>query len=62
MFDLKAMVPAGTIKGGEKLEDVLFLGFDRLGQQLVAVLAYGDVHSWNPATLKPLRSCRARRW
>ena len=56
MFDLKAMVPAGTIKAGDKVEDILFLGFDRLGQQLVAVLAYGDVHSWNPATLKPLRS------
>lgn len=56
MFDLKAMVPTGTIKGGDKLEDVLFIGFDRLGQQLVAVLEYGDVHSWNPATLKPVRS------
>ncbi len=56
MFDLKARVPAGTLNAGEKLEDVLFLGFDRLGQQLVAVLPYGDVHSWNPATMKPLRS------
>lgn len=56
LFDLKAMVPAGTIAAGEKVEDILFLGFDRLGHQLVAVLAYGDVHSWNPATLKPLRS------
>lgn len=56
LYDLKAMVPAGTIKAGDRIDDILFLGFDRLGRQLVAVLAYGDVHSWNPATLKPLRS------
>ncbi|MBP1656226.1 MAG: repeat-containing protein [Bacteroidetes bacterium] len=56
LFDLKAEVGAGTIKATDKLEDVLFLGFDRLGQQIVAVLPYGDVHTWNPSTLKPLRS------
>jgi hypothetical protein len=56
LFDLKAEVAAGTIKAADKLEDVLFLGFDRLGQQIVAVLPYGDVHTWNPSTLKPLRS------
>ena len=56
LFDLKAQAPMGTIKAADKLEDVLFLGFDRLGQQLVAVLPFGDVHSWNPATMKPLRS------
>lgn len=56
LFDLKALMPAGTITAGDKLEDVVYLGFDRLGQQLVAILEYGDVHSWNPATLKPLRS------
>ncbi len=56
MFDLKAMVPAGTIDGRDKLEDILFLGFDRLGEQLVAVMQYGDVCAWNPATLKLLRT------
>jgi len=56
LFDLKAEVAAGTIKAADKLEDVLFLGFDRLGQQIVAVLPYGDVHTWNPSTLKALRS------
>lgn len=56
MFDLKASVPAGTIDGRDKLEDVLFIGFDRLGEQLVAVMQYGDVVAWNPATLKPLRN------
>jgi WD40 repeat protein len=56
MYDLKGLVPAGTIKAGDKLDNVIFLGFDRLGQQLVAVLEYGDVNCWNPATLKPLRS------
>jgi WD40 repeat protein len=52
LFDLKALMPVGSIDARDKLDDILFLGFDRLGQQLVAVMALGDVVSWNPATLK----------
>jgi WD40 repeat protein len=56
LFDLNALMPMGSIDARDKLDDILFLGFDRLGQQLVAVLRTGDVHAWNPATLKGLRS------
>ena len=56
LYDVKALVPAGTIDARDKLEDVLFLGFDRLGQQLVAVMQLGDVGTWNPATLKAVRT------
>jgi TolB-like protein len=55
IFDVKAMMPAGTIDVHDKLDDLLFLGFDRLGQQIVAIRKYGEVVSWNPATLKLLR-------
>jgi hypothetical protein len=55
IFDIKAMMPAGTIDVHDKLDDVLFLGFDRLGQQVVAVCKYGQVVSWNPMTLKLMR-------
>jgi hypothetical protein len=55
IFDIKAMMPAGTIDVHDKLDDLLFLGFDRLGQQIVAVRKYGEVVSWNPSTLKLLR-------
>ena len=55
IFDIKAMMPAGTIDVGDKLDDILFLGFDRLGQQVVAVCKYGQVVSWNPASLKLMR-------
>ena len=52
LYDIKAMMPAGTIDVHDKLDDVLFLGFDRLGQQVVAICKYGQVISWNPVTLK----------
>ncbi len=55
IFDLKAMLPAGTIDAGDRLDDVLFLGFDRLGQQLVAIRKGGEVESWNPSTMKLIR-------
>lgn len=55
VFDIKAMMPAGTIDTHDKLDDILFLGFDRLGQQVVAVCKYGEVMAWNPATLKLMR-------
>ncbi len=55
LFDLKALMPAGAIDARDKLDDVLFLGFDRLAQQLVAIRKGGEVVSWNPATLKVMR-------
>lgn len=55
LFDLKALMPAGTIDARNKIEDILFLGFDRLAQQIVAIMPYGDVVAWNPGTLKPIR-------
>ena len=56
LFDLKGMMPAGSIDASGKIDDILFLGFDRLGQQIVAVMQLGDVVTWNPATLKVLRT------
>lgn len=55
LFDIKAMMPAGTVDVHDKLEDILFLGFDRLGQQVLGVCKYGQVVSWNPASLKLMR-------
>ena len=55
IFDLTAMMPAGSIDAREKLDDILFLGFDRLAQQLVVIRKYGEVVSWNAATMKPMR-------
>lgn len=56
MFDLKGLMPSGTIDARGKIDDILFLGFDRLGQQVVAVMELGDVVAWNPSTMKPLRT------
>jgi WD40 repeat protein len=55
LYDLQALMPAGSIDAGDKLDDILFLGFDRLGAQLVAITNMGDVMAWNPATLKKIR-------
>lgn len=55
LFDLKAMMPLGQIDAQDRIQDLLFLGFDRLGQQLVAIDRLAKVSSWNPATLKLLR-------
>jgi WD40 repeat protein len=56
LFDLKSLLPAGNINASGKIDDILFLGFDRLGQQVVAVMQLGDVVAWNPSTKKPLRT------
>jgi WD40 repeat protein len=56
IFDLKGLMPAGTIDASGKIDDILFLGFDRLGQQIVAVMQLGDVVTWNPVTMKMLRT------
>lgn len=55
LFDLKAMMPLGQIDAQDRVKDLLFLGFDRLNQQLVAIDRLARVSSWNPATLKLLR-------
>jgi WD40 repeat protein len=56
LFDLKGLLPAGSIDASGKIDDVLFIGFDRLGQQIVAVMDLGDVVAWNPSTQKTLRT------
>ena len=55
IIDLVAKMPLGVIDDGTHLKHAIFLGFDRLGQQLVAVTERGKVLSWNPATLRLLR-------
>lgn len=55
IFDLKALLPYGTIDAHDKIGDLLFLGFDRLGQQLLAITKLAQVVSWSPTTLKQLR-------
>ena len=55
LVDLKAQLPLGAIDARGKIDDLLFLGFDRLGQHLLAINQTGDVVSWNPATLKQIR-------
>lgn len=55
IFDLVAKMPVGTIDGADELKHTVFLGFDRLGQQLVAITERGEVLVWNPATLRLLR-------
>lgn len=55
LFDLKAMMPAGKIEAKARIKDLHFLGFDRLGQQLLAIDREAKVSTWNPATLKLIR-------
>jgi TolB-like protein len=55
LFDLRAGQRVGTIDAREAEGELVFLGFDRLGRQLVAVTEEADVISWNPITLQPLR-------
>ena len=55
IFDLKARMPAGTIDARGKIDHLLFLGFNRLGEQLVAITERAKVVSWNPATQRLIR-------
>jgi TolB-like protein len=55
LFDLRAGRRTGTIDAREMGGDLVFLGFDRLGRQLIAVTKEADVLSWNPVTLQALR-------
>lgn len=46
----------GTLDPGDRLDgDVVFIGFDRLGQQLAAVSNRGQALFWNPVTKRVLR-------
>jgi WD40 repeat protein len=55
IFDLKAMMPFGKVDARDRSKELFFLGFDRLGQQLLAIDREAKVTSWNPATLKLIR-------
>jgi TolB-like protein len=58
IFDLKAMMPFGKIEAKDRIKELYFLGFDRLGQQLLAIDREAKVSTWNPATLKLVREIR----
>lgn len=55
LFDLQAEMTAGQIDAREHLDGALFLGFDRLGRQLVLITRRGTVAAWNPTTQRPMR-------
>jgi TolB-like protein len=55
LFDLPTRQRIGAIDARNELDDLLYLGFDRPGRQLVAVRSDGGVTAWNPSTLEPLR-------
>ncbi len=60
IFDLPTRQRMGVLEDDDALEDLLYLGFDRKGQQLAAVTAGGRTTAWNPATLEPLRRVTLR--
>jgi WD40 repeat protein len=55
IFDLEAQMPAGIIDARGDIDDLIFLGFDRLGEQLVAITEKATVVCWNPATQHRIR-------
>jgi WD40 repeat protein/TolB-like protein len=55
LFDLTTRQRVGLIDARGAVDDLLHLGFDRLGRQLIAVTRRGQTTAWNPATLQPLR-------
>jgi TolB-like protein len=55
LFDLPTRQRIGVIDARREVDELLYLGFDRHGRQLVAVSQRGRVAAWNPATLEPLR-------
>lgn len=58
LFDLLAGQRLGAIDARGELDDLLHLGFDRPGRQLLAVNRNGNVTAWDPSTLRPLRHLR----
>lgn len=55
LFDLQTGMTLGRIDTRDELDDPLFLGFDRLGKQLVAITRQGTVFAWNPQTQRLIR-------
>lgn len=56
LFDLQAGMAMGRVDARDQLDELRFLGFDRLGEQLVAITRQGTVLSWNPKTQRQIRS------
>lgn len=55
LFDLQSDAAIGRIDARDQLDEPLFLGFDRLGRQLVAITEQGTVLTWNPKTQQQIR-------
>jgi len=55
LIDLETGQRFGIIDARDRIDDILFLGFDRFGQQIVAIRRDAGVVSWNPVTLNLLR-------
>jgi WD40 repeat protein len=55
LLNLQAGMTRGRIDTRGALEAVRYLGFDRLGQRLIAITREGTVLTWNPATQQRLR-------
>ncbi len=55
IYDLQIGKLIGTIEAGGKLDHLLFLGFNRLGEQLTAITERARAISWNPATQRLIR-------
>lgn len=55
LFDLQANMTLGRIDARDQLGELVFLGFDRLGEQLIAITRQGTVLTWNPTTQRLMR-------
>ncbi len=55
LFDLQANMALGRIDARDQLDELVFLGFDRLGEQLIAITRQGTVRTWNPKTQRLMR-------
>lgn len=58
LFDLTANMTYAKIPTADKLKNVLFVGYDRFGQQLSAISELGEVLTWNPTTQKFIRELK----
>ncbi len=55
IIDLKAGMLVGTIDARKRIDNLLFLGFNRLGEQLIAITERAKVFFWNPSTQRLIR-------
>ncbi|TVP78434.1 MAG: hypothetical protein EA352_02090 [Gemmatimonadales bacterium] len=60
LVDLPTRQVLGRIEAGDALDDLLHLGFDRLGGQLMAVTRAGHITVWDPSTRSVLRRVELR--